>query len=252
MRSAVTWACGASALALALGMAGSSYAEAPSNPLQMPESGLTVDLGGAVRVRPTHLGSDVYTADFVPYLDGQWGQDLHFSIDDGIQYTAVRAGRFSFGPDLEYRQPYTDRLAPRARRTANAVEAGGFAKVDLTYAELDMRLRKALNGYGGYSGDITLDTAVPLRSKWTLGLEARFGWADRRFAALQFGQSVTLVGDYYSLGVQAALIYQWTPKTRVVVGISEDQILRPSRPISGATTRNAATLLVAVTHRFHW
>ena len=239
--------------ALWLGVAAPTYADPLSaNPLQMPDSGLTIDAGGAVRLRPTHLGADIYTADFVPYLDGQWGRDLHFSIDDGVQYTAIRSGRFSFGPDVEYRQPYTDGLAPRVRRTANAVEAGAFAKVDLTYAELEMRVRKAINGYGGYSGDITLDTAVPLAPKWTLGLDARFGWADRRFAASQFGQATSIVGDYFSIGAQAALIYQWKPKTRIVASFSDDQILRPSRPISGATTRNAATFLVAVTHRFHW
>lgn len=229
-----------------------AHAEDPVNPLAMPTTGLTVDVGGAVRLRPTHLGSDVYTADFVPFLDGQWGKDLHFSIDDGVQWTALCAGRVRFGPDLEYRQPYTDKLAPRARRTADALEAGVFTKVDLTYAELDVRLRKAVNGYQGYSGDISLDTAVPLRPKWTLGLEARFGWADRRFAARQFGKSVTLVGDYYSLGAQAALVYQWKPKTRFVLGLSEDQILRPSRPISGATTRNASTLFLMASHRFSW
>ena len=227
-------------------------AEAPANPLQLPDTGLTIDAGGAVRLRPTRLGSDVYTADFVPYLDGQWGKDLHFSIDDGVQWTVIRAGRATFGPDLEYRQPYTDKLPPRVRRTADAVEVGGFAKVDLTYAELEMRVRKALNGYQGWSGDISLDTAVPIHPKWTLGLEARFGWADRRFAARTFGQNTTIVGDYYSIGAQAALIYQWKPRTRLIVGVSEDQILRPSRPISGATTRNAATLMFAATHRFSW
>jgi hypothetical protein len=248
----VARAGGLCGLTLFVGLATGARADGPSNPLALPTTGLTIDAGGAVRLRPTHLGADIYTADFVPYVDGQWGKDFHFSIDDGVQYNALRAGRFTCGPDLEYRQPYTDKLAPRVRRTANAVEAGGFAKVDLTYAELDMRVRKALNGYGGYSGDISLDTAAPIAPKWSVGLEARFGWADRRFAALQFGQSANLVGDYFSIGAQAALVYQWKPRTRITVSVSDDQILRPSRPISGATTRNAATVLFAMTHRFSW
>lgn len=252
VRAAKKLGCAGGVALTTLCCAMAARAEESANPLALPMTGLAFDAGGAVRLRPTHLGADVYTADFVPFLDGQWGKDLHFSIDDGVQWTVLRAGQVTFGPDAEYRQPYTDKLAPRVRRTANALEAGVFTKVNLTYAELDMRVRKALNGYQGYSGDISLDTAVPLRPKWTLGLEARFGWADRRFASRQFGKSVTVVGDYYNFGGQAALVYQWRPRTRVALGVSEDQVLRPSRPISGATTRNAATLFLAVTHRFSW
>lgn len=227
-------------------------ADEPANPLALPSSGLTFDAGGAVRLRPTHLGAGGYTADFVPVLDGRWGRDLEFSIDDGVQWSVLRAGQFAFGPDLEYRQPYTNKLPPRVRRTANALEAGVFTKVALSFGELDLRVRRAVNGYQGYSGDISFDTAAPIRPKWTLALEARFGWADRRFVAREFGRNVNLVGDYYSIGAQADLIYQWKPRTRILLGFSEDQILRPSRPISGATTRNAATLSLAVTHRFSW
>ncbi len=125
---------------------------------------------------------------------------------------------------------------------------------------MEVRVRKALNGYEGYSGDVTLDTLVPLQPKLSLGLEARLGWADRKFTRDQFGRRPapgaptvsSSIGDYYSAGAQAALIYQWTPRTKFIVSISDDQILRPSRPVSGASTRNAAALLFAVARRFSW
>lgn len=248
---------------LALGLAaGAARAEdaAPANPVLLPETGLTVDAGVVFRVRPTHLGADEYRGDVLPVIDGQWGKDLHFSLDDGVQYTALKLGRFKFGPDLEYRQPYNDKLPPRTRRTSDAVETGGFAKVDLTYAELDVRLRKALNGYEGWSGDIFLDTLIPIHGKLYLALEGRLGWADRKFALNAFGRTPlpgqipvsSGIGDYYTAGVQAAFIYLWRPRTKFILGLSDDVILRPSRAVSGADTRNAAVLLFAVTRRFSW
>ena len=232
---------------------------APANPVLLPETGLTIDAGAVVRARPTHLGADNYQLDVLPVIDGQWGKDLHFSLDDGVQYTALRLGRFKFGPDLEYRQPYNDKLPPRSNRTSDAVEAGGFAKVDLTYAELDVRFRKALNGYEGWSGDIFLDTLIPIHGRLYLALEGRAGWADRKFAVNTFGHaplpgqpSAGSIGDYYSAGVQAALIYVWRPRTKFILGLSDDVILRPSRTVSGADSRNAAVLLFAVTRRFSW
>ena len=59
----------------------------------LPDTGLNFDLGAAVRERPAHLGSSVYTTDYLPVLDGRWGKNLRFSIDDGIQYTAFEYGR---------------------------------------------------------------------------------------------------------------------------------------------------------------
>ncbi len=248
------------AVLMSLVSAGAVRAASPAeaNPILLPESGLTIDLGAAVRLRPDHLGANSYTVDAVPLIDGQWGKDLHFSLDDGIQYTAIRWGRLKAGPDLEYRQAYNDHLPPRSSRTADAVEVGGFAKVDLTYAELDVRVRKAVNAYEGVSGDISLDTLPQLAPKWWLGLEARLGWADRRFSQNAFVRSPsrtpgsTSIGDYYSAGAQVALVYLWKPRTKFVLSLSDDQVLRPSRPQSGADTRNAATLAIAMTHRFSW
>jgi len=226
----------------------------------LPETGLTIDAGAAVRARPTHIGAENYTYDLLPVVDGQWGKNLHFSIDDGIQYTAIRWDRLKLGPDLEYRQPYNDKLAPRTRRTSDAVETGLFAKVDLTYAELDVRVRKALNGYQGYSADIALDTLAPITRKWFVALEARFGGADRRFSLDAFGRTAlpgepivnNPLGDYYTAGAQVTLVHLWRPKTKFILGLSADQILRPSRGVSGADSRTTATLFLAAVHRFSW
>jgi hypothetical protein len=231
----------------------------PQSAVLLPDTGLTIDLGAALRERPTHLGSNDYTIDLVPFLDGQWGKDLHFSFDDGIQYTALRWGRLKLGPDLEYRQPYNNDLAPRARRTSDAIEAGGFAKVDLTYGELDVRFRKALNGYEGYSGDVSLDTLIPVSGRqWFVGLEGRIGWADRKFALNAFGRSFqpgqavtdTPTGDYYSAGAQAALIYLWRPRDKLILSFSDDQILRPTHAASGSNTRSAMAVFLVFAHRF--
>jgi hypothetical protein len=251
-------------LAVLASLAGSAAlaqdAPAIANPVLLPETGLTIDAGAALRIRPTHLGADAYTYDVLPVVDGQWGKDLHFSVDDGIQYTAIRWGRVKLGPDLEYRQPYNDKLAPRTPRTSDALEAGGFAKVDLTYAELDVRVRKAVDGYKGYSGDVALDTLIPVTRKWFVALEGRLSWADRRFALDAFGNRPlpgqpavsNHIGDYYTAGVQTALIYMWRPKTKLILGLSADQILRPSRGVIGTDTRTVATLFLAAVHRFRW
>ena len=249
---------GAAALALATGGATTSALAQ----VAFPDTGLTVDLGGGVRLRPKHLGSDEYQVDAVPIIQGQYGRDLHFSLDDGVQYDLIKAGPFKFGPDLEYRQAYNNDLAPRSSRTSNAVEAGVFGKVNLVYAELEGRFRKAVNGYDGYSGDISLDTLAPLAPKLSVGLEARLGWADRKFALDQFGlrpppgapalPSNGSIGDYYSAGAQVGVIYQWTRRTKFLLTLSDDVILRPSRPQSGADSRNAAAILLAVARRFSW
>lgn len=233
-------------------------AQTAQDEVLLPQTGLTIDAGAAVRLRPAHLGSDTYVADFVPVIDGQWGKNLHFSVDDGVQYTALRSNGFRFGPDLEYRSPYNDHRPPRSRRTSSAVEAGLFGAWNLKYGELEGRVRKALNGYEGWSADLSFDTLAPIAPKWFVGAEARLGWADRRFAQNQFGATAvpggrpTAIGDYYTAGAQLALIRQFGPKDRVLLTGSVDQILRPSRAATTTQTRTAVTVLLAYTHRFSW
>jgi hypothetical protein len=229
--------------------------------VELPEDGLNIDLGAIVRLRPSHIGANAASLDVVPYVDGQWGKDLHFSLDDGVQYTALTWGRLKIGPDAEYRQPYNDKLPPRTPRTADAIELGGFAKVDLTYGELDVRFRKAIDGYDGYSGDASLGTLLPITRKWFVGLQARLGWADNKFSLSAFGRQPIpgmppptrgSIGDFYTAGAQGALIWLWSPRTRLIVSLSDDQILRPSRVRSGADTRNLTAFYIGAARRFTW
>ncbi len=86
-----------------------------------------VDMGLALRGRPTHIGSDRYTTDLLPIFDASWGKRVQISLDDGARWTAIRAGPISFGPIAEYRQSYNNQLPPRSRRLSDAVELGGPA-----------------------------------------------------------------------------------------------------------------------------
>jgi len=215
-----------------------------------------VDLGAAARVRPDRIGANTYTLDVLPVIDAGYGKRIRLSLDDGARWTAIKAGRFSFGPVAEYRQAYNDLRPPRTPKIADALETGVFSQVDLTYAVLEGRFRKALNAYYGYSGDLSLDTLIPIRPGLGFGLEARTGWADHNFTMTHFtGPGGPLVpssgvSDYWSAGFQAGLIYRMKSGYGVTFGLSDDIILKPTPEDTNYRSRNALVVGIALTRRF--
>ncbi len=129
----------AAALALAalapaaLALSSTAYAQdapdtAPVTRADAPAPGRwTLDAGLALRERPDHIGAGSYTTDVWPVIELQYGARLHVSLDDGIKWSAVKAGPFALDPVAEYRQAYNDKLPPRTGKLSDAVELGGFA-----------------------------------------------------------------------------------------------------------------------------
>lgn len=220
-----------------------------------------VDVGLALRGRPTHIGSERYTTDLLPILDASWGKRVQISLDDGARWTAIRAGPLSLGPVAEYRQSYNNQLPPRSRRLSDAVELGGFAQLTLTYAVLEGRLRKAVTGYEGLSGDVSLGTRIALGSSLSLGVEARSSWADRRYGGLLFAPSSSAQPlatpptgnrDYFTAGVQTGLVWQFKPNWTAALGASEDRIVSPTSARSVRSRRDIATVGLSLTRQFAW
>ncbi len=236
-------------------------ADAPATPATVTPQ-WTVEVGGAVRERPSHLGSKVYTADLLPVIDVSYGENFHASLDDGVKYTLGRWDRLSVGPVLEYRTAYNQRLPERTPKTADSWEVGGFGVVDLTYGQLEGRVRRAVSGYNGWSADLSVGTLIPMdrlyaggSKDFQIGAELRTGWADRNFSRATFMHGaptyLSTVRDYWTAGGQFGALYHFKSGLGVAAGFAEDVILSPNRLASNLKTRNVGTALVAVTYRFH-
>jgi outer membrane scaffolding protein for murein synthesis (MipA/OmpV family) len=243
--------------------ASAARADAPSTPATIAPQ-WTVEVGGAVRERPSHLGSKVYTADLLPVIDVSYGENFHASLDDGVKYTLGRWGRLSVGPVAEYRTAYNQRLPARTPKTADSWEIGGFGVVDLTYGQLEGRVRRAVSGYDGWSADLSLGTLIPMDRLYVggskelqIGAELRTGWADRHFTRATFMHGAPFptttddVRDYWTAGGQFGAIYHCKSGLGVAAGFADDVILSPNRLASNLKTRNVGTALVAFTYRFH-
>jgi outer membrane scaffolding protein for murein synthesis (MipA/OmpV family) len=220
----------------------------------------TVDVGAVGRVRPAHLGSARSLADAVPVLEAQLGDRVHLSFDDGAKWAAAVAGPFAAGPIVEYRQSFNDDLPAGAFRTAGAVEAGGFASVRTPVGVAEARLRRALNGYQGWSGDLSFDTGGRVAPKTLLGAQLRLGWADSNFTeeyfglrphgSAQAGAPRFLPGDYVTAGAQVAAARELGAHARLVFVASADWMLGAIRPNPVFSRRDIYTASLGLT--YHW
>jgi outer membrane scaffolding protein for murein synthesis (MipA/OmpV family) len=220
----------------------------------------TVDVGVFTRIRPDHLGSDRYTVDLLPIMSARWGDQLTASLDDGLKLTAMIRGAWSFGPIVEYRQSYNDRLTRGAYRMPDAIEVGGFAKTRTALGDVELRLRKATDGYDGWSGDLSFDTGVQVTPRWMVGGEARLSWADDNFSREYFGlrrrsrETMNLPtfsqNDFVSLGFELDAQRRLGQRTAFVATLSEDRILGEAWESPLLRTRDVLTAGVGVTYRF--
>lgn len=235
---------------------------APVAALAEPEDqgAWSVDAGLISRLRPDHLGASRYTWDVVPILEADYGDRLSFSVDDGLKVTAWRSGDWSAGPVIEYRQSYNDRLPQGAFAMKDAVEMGGFLKRRTPIGEVDLRVRKAVDGYGGWSGDLAFDTGGEIAPRWKVGLEARLSWADSSFSREYFGlrrdvarsPSLPRFGenDYYSAGLELDAARALSPRLSLVATVSADRIIGEAWESPLLSSRNVFTAGVGLTYRF--
>lgn len=219
-----------------------------------------VDLGAVARVRPTHMGSDRFTNDILPIFEASYGDHISLSAQDGVAGTLWRRGTWSAGPVVEYRQSYNDHLPPGAFKMDDAVEPGAFIKDRTPIGEIEVRLRKAVTGYQGWSGDLSFDTGGQVSPNWKVGAEARVSWADSSFSREYFGlhhnvrvaMALPRLGenDFYSAGVELDAARRLTPRTQMVFMLSEDRILGEEWESPLLATRNMVEAAVGFTYRF--
>jgi outer membrane scaffolding protein for murein synthesis (MipA/OmpV family)/predicted N-acyltransferase len=220
----------------------------------------TVDAGVAGRVRPAHMGSSQYVYDAAPILEADYGDILSISFDDGAKWRALRVGPVRAGPIVEYRQSFNDHLPPGAFRMRDAVELGGFAEWRTPLGIAEARLRRAVNAYQGWSGDLSFNTGLPITHKLTLAGQARVAWADSNFtqeyfglkphAASRFGLPKFLDEDYVSAGAELDVIRQLSPRVRLVTSLTADRIVSELRPSPLFSNRNMFTAAIGLT--YHW
>ena len=217
----------------------------------------SADLGGVIRARPQHLGSGIPYVDVFPVIEIHVGDRLQISLDDGIKYQAWKAGPFSLGPVLEYREAFRDKLAVGAPTMPDAFEGGGYAQWKTPVGDLETRLRRALSSYQGWSTSTAFDTGGYVTPRLGIGLELRGEWIDPRytrsfldihpqydplFAYPHFGPD-----DYSTLGAQLTLGYRLTPRLTAFTQSSFDRVFGEAwtRPV--LHTRNIAITSLGLT-----
>jgi outer membrane scaffolding protein for murein synthesis (MipA/OmpV family) len=220
----------------------------------------TVEAGAAARVRPAHIGSSQYVIDGVPFFEASLGEDVTVSFDDGVKWRALKLGSVSLGPVAEYRQSFNDQLPRGAFRMSDAVEVGGFGEWRTPIGVAEARLRRALNGYDGWSGDLSFSTGAPVTPKLSLGGQARLSWADANFtqeyfglkphAANRFGLPHFLDDDFVTVGGEFDAARQLTAHSRMVMALSADRIVGELRPSPLFATRDIFTASLGLTYRW--
>ena len=244
-------------LASALAAAAPTATAAPAFSDDPVSGRWTLDAGLAVRERPDHIGAGSYTTDVWPVFELQYGSRVHISLDDGIKWSAVKAGPFSFGPVAEYRAAYNDKLPPRTEKLSDAWELGGLAQADAGFGVFAARLRHAVSGYDGNSADLAFDTGAPLSKRWAVTAEARTSWVDRNYLRSAIGgrHGAPLTApqehtqDYVTSGAQVGVSYAVTSRTSFTVFGSEDRLLSHV-PSSFSGSRNLLGLNLVLTHRW--
>lgn len=248
-----------SRLTLALG-AGVALTGAVAPAAATEPAAWSVEVGAAARARPSHLGASDTRVDAVPIFEAAYGDRLSVSFDDGAKWRAWRAGPVSAGPIAEYRQSFNDKLPAGAFRMQDAVEIGGFTEWRTPLGIAEARLRRAVNGYQGWSGDLSFSTGAPLTPSFALGGQARVAWADSNFsqeyfglkphAASRFRLPRFLDEDFVSVGGELDAAQRLTARSRLVLALTADRMVGELTPSPLLKTRNIFTASLGVTYRW--
>jgi outer membrane scaffolding protein for murein synthesis (MipA/OmpV family) len=219
----------------------------------------TVEAGGAMRLRPAHIGSSHYLWDVAPVFEASLGEDVTVSVDDGLKWRALKLGPVRLGPIAEYRQSFNDQLPPGALPMSDAIEIGGFGEWRTPLGIAEARLRRAVNGYQGWSGDLSFSTGGAVSPKLDVGGQARVSWADSRFADTFFGLRPSAASrfglprfqdeDFVTVGGEFDVARQLTARSRVVLALSADRMVGELRTSPLFQTRNIFTASLGLTYR---
>jgi len=253
MRDARAFSRAVAAVVLAAGAATACAARA--DPIDW-----TVEAGAAGRVRPAHIGSGRYVFDGVPIFEATLGDDISVSLDDGAKWKALKFGPVSLGPIAEYRQSFSDDLPRGAFRMSDTIEVGGFGEWRTPVGIAEARLRHAVNGYDGWSGDLSFVTGGTVAPKLMMAAQARLSWADSNFtqeyfgliphAASHFGLPRFQEGDFLTAGAEIDAGREITRHTRVVLELTADHIISEMQPSPLFSTRDIFTATLGFTYRW--
>ena len=211
----------------------------------------TLDVGAVARVRPDHIGSGHSMLDWAPVIAGTWGDRVSGSFDDGVKWAAFRHGVTEIGAVAEYRQSFNDRLPVGVKRPGDAVEIGAYVQRRLKFGILDARVRRAVNSYAGWSGDLSFSTGAHLTERTEGGGQVRLGWVDRRFTRQIFGPLAPgSAAPFVTIGAELDGAHRLTNRTKLVIALADDHIIGPL-PASGLVrSRDITTISVGLTYRF--
>jgi outer membrane scaffolding protein for murein synthesis (MipA/OmpV family) len=241
--------------AIALAASASAACAAHAAPIDW-----TVETGAATRIRPAHIGSSNYVVDAVPIFEATLGDDVSISLDDGAKWRAYKIGSLSLGPIVEYRQSFSDDLPRGAFQMSDAVEVGGFSEWRTPIGIAEARLRHAVNGYDGWSGDLSFNTGGPVTPKLLIGGNVNLSWADSNFTQEYFGlkpHATTRFGfphfqdeDFLTVGAEFDAARELTRHTRVVLELTADHIISDLATSPLFSTRDIFTASLGLTYRW--
>ncbi|MFN3808841.1 MipA/OmpV family protein [Asticcacaulis sp.] len=208
------------------------------------------DVGVIWRRRPAHIGAVEAVSDLYPIVELRVGDRWQVSLDEGVRWTAAERGRWRVGPVLEYRQAYRDKLPRGARPLPDAVEFGGFSQWQTGFGDVELRLRRALNSYQGWSGDLSYDAGARLSSRTAIGVELRGAWADSRFSGPFLGLPPTRRASYFTLGSEVTLGHRLDERTTAFVQGSADRLYGDDWRRPALRSRHVFTLSLGFTRHF--
>lgn len=168
-------------------------------PLAASADETSVDLGGAVLVRPAYTGSDEYRANLLPYIgfENLYGFDMRglaISSDVIEVGTGKGPGKWSLeaGPRVSFDFGRDSKDSP----TLDGLEdidpsllLGGFARGTFSIIGFDLSVgQDVIGGHGGLVADASIGTRYPGKG-WFVSPLLTLSWADQNFTQEIYGIS---------------------------------------------------------------
>lgn len=164
-----------------------------------PSDVTTLDLGGAVLVRPAYVGSDQYLTNLLPFIafENLYGIDMRglalsaTVIEEG---TGFGPGSWSFeaGPRVGFdfgRQSSDSPTLEGLENISPSLLLGGYARANFGVIGFDVTAgQDIIDGHGGFNADFSVGTRYP-GDGWFIQPLLTLSWADKNFTQEIYGIS---------------------------------------------------------------